>query len=380
MAAQAPTVRYVLGAAPHEARWQSEAGAPPPSRLFIGDDRLTADAALRKLRSGEHILYTGDFQNARQLLAALGRRLKKKERSAPASSPLLERFRAHRRARAEEHALLNRLLVPLDANYAVALRRGPNVRDACEDVWGPPDARGTVVSLRELLGILGARQWREKGVEVPGLPGRIHAHYGVFTPTRGEYPQLLLRAPAPTGKRVFDVGTGTGVLGLLLLARGAQEVIATDQDPRAVACANENAQRLGFAGRFRAMEADLFPEGAADLIVFNPPWLPEPPKSRMDRAIYDPGGEVLRAFLQRAPTHLHPGGELWLLISDLAELLGLRARGELDALIERSGLTVAFTEQVRPAHSKSRDEADPLHEARASETTTLYCLRPRRVE
>ncbi len=373
------------------ATWRSESGLPPPSRESIAtaDDRTTADAAMRLLRQGKFLLYTGDFVNARQLLSALGRRLAKRGRVNPAAarSPA-EIFRQERDLRAEEHRVLTRLLVPLDAEYRVALRRGIELRAACEPVWGPPPSSSfsssssevtalTVAPLRELLGMQGAAQWREKGIEIPGLPGRLHPHYGVFTPTRGEYPELLALAPAPTGKRVFDLGTGTGVLGFLMLARDAREVVATDVAPRAVACARDNAERLGFADRFTVYEADLFPpvkEAKADLIVCNPPWLPLQPRTLIDRAVYDAEGLFLKRLLEGARSHLTPGGECWIILSDLAERIGLRAAGEFEAMVRDAGLAVKWTREVQPKHKRSSDPDDPLHAARSSEIVRLWCV------
>jgi methylase of polypeptide subunit release factors len=225
--------------------------------------------------------------------------------------------------------------------------------------------------------MIGAAQWRLQGIEVPGLPGRLHPHYGVFTPTRGDYTSLLATAPSPEGKRVFDIGTGTGVLGFLLLARGAKAVVGTDLEKRAVDCANENARSLGFADRFEAVHSDLFPEGKADLVVCNPPWVPERPKTALDRAVFDPGGKFLEAFLTGLSAHLTPGGEGWLIISDLPELLGLRQLGELDAAFARAGLEVAWRRSISPAHPKVHDQSDPLHPLRARENTHLIALVPR---
>ncbi len=352
--------------------WRSESDEPAPERISEVDDRLTADAALRRVRRGEHLLYTGDFHNAKQLLGAMGRRL---PAAARARSPL-EAFRAERRARQTEHQTLGRIVVALDGAYRLDLRRAPDVAQACRWVWGEPEAERTLVSLKQLLGMLGAAEWRRKGLEVPGLKGKLHPHYGVYLPTRTDYVELLLEVD-PRGKRVFDVGTGTGVLGFLLLQRGATSVVATDIEPRAVACARENAERLGLADRFEALEADLFPEGKADLVVCNPPWIPEPPKNRVDRAVFDEGSDFLRRFLEGLGARLEPGGEGLLLLSDLAVLLGLRPEGWLEEQLARSHLAVQWTRSTPARHGKAKDTSDPLHAVRSREVTTLYCLRAR---
>lgn len=370
-----PQVSWTEAGAVRTARWRSESGAPPPSRLSLADDRLSADAALRRLRAGEALLYLGDYRNARQLLTSLERRLETGAKTSRAPPDLREAFHRGRARKASVHAVLSRLLVSLEPDRSLRLRHAPDVAQACLHAWGPPDPVGTVVSLRELTGVLGAEEWRRVGLEVPGLPGRLHPHYGVFTPTRGDYPGLLARAPSPQGKRVFDIGTGTGVLGLLLLERGATSVVATDIEPRAVACANQNAQALGFGDRFRALEADLFPEGEADLVVCNPPWIPAAPRTPLDRAIYDPGQRVLHRFLSELRGHLAPDGEGWLLLSDLPERLGLRAPDALARELAQAGLTVIETLEVPPTHARARDTADPLHAARAHERTRLFRLK-----
>lgn len=372
-----PTVRWLEEGATRTAGWRSEAGTAPPTTLHPVDDRLRADVALRRLQAGEALLYLGDYRNARQLLSSLERRLEKPARRPSPAPDLREAFHRGRARKASVHAVLSRLLVALDADLHLRLRHAPDVAQACLHAWGPEDG-ATVRPLREVLGAMGAEEWRRVGLEVPGLPGRLHPHYGVFTPTRGDYPGLLAQAPSPAGKRVFDLGTGTGVLGFLLLARGAESVLATDVEPRAVACANENARALGFADRFRAVEADLFPEGTADLVICNPPWLPGTPKTALDRAIYDPKERLLHRFLREVGSHLSPGGEAWLLLSDLPERLGLRAPDALSQAFSDASLAVVEKREVSPTHPRSRDAEDPLHAARARERTRLFRLEVRR--
>ena len=97
----------------------------------------------------------------------------------------------------------------------------------------------------------------------------------------------------------------------------------------------------------------------------------------MERGIYDPGNQMLRAFLAGLPAHLDRNGEGWLVMSDLAEHLGLRQRAELLAWIEGAGLTVVDRIDVRPTHPRSADATDPLYAARAAEVTSLWRLRVR---
>jgi hypothetical protein len=83
---------------------------------------------------------------------------------------------------------------------------------------------------------------------------------------------------------------------------------------------------------------------------------------------------MLKGFLRGLSAHLEPGGEGWLLLSDLAEHLGLRSREDLLAWIESAGLKVVNRIDVRPKHPKIADESDPLHRARMAEVTSLWRL------
>jgi methylase of polypeptide subunit release factors len=183
--------------------------------------------------------------------------------------------------------------------------------------------------------------------------------------------------PVPAPRTAFDLGTGTGVLAAVLARRGVGRVTATDISPRALVCARENARRLGLAERVEVTGPGLFPEGRADLVVCNPPWLPARPSSALEQGVYDPGGTMLHGFLDGLAAHLTPGGEGWLVLSDLAEHLGLRSRGELLSAIEGAGLRVRGRTDTRPRHRRATDPGDPLHAARARETTSLWRLTAR---
>jgi len=382
---------WTEGEQEHRARWHSEAGVAAPKRVVVADDTMSADTAYRLAAEGTGLLWRGDFQNARLLLQALGRRVdgSKKERATKAAkagaakagaatkSPK-EIFNLYRMGQAQRARILGMLLIPFDADHTIPLRRAPGVVAACTEAYGETDTP-YVASLRELIGLIGAHEWRRRGLPVPALgeQAKIHAHYGVFAPVRGEYLQLVARAPLPKAEQAFDIGTGTGVLAAILARRGIKPVIATDNDPRALACARDNVGRLGFQLRIEVIEADLFPpeeRGKAGLIVCNPPWLPGKPGSPLERAIYDPDSRMLKGFLAGLAARLTPGGEGWLVLSDLAEHLGLRTREELLGWIGAAGLKELGRLEARPEHPKAFDETDPLHAARKAEVTSLWRL------
>ncbi|HEY5800046.1 MAG TPA: class I SAM-dependent methyltransferase, partial [Burkholderiaceae bacterium] len=279
----------------HQALWRTEGSNAPPKKVVPADDTMRADDAFRLASEGTALLWRGDFQNARQLLQALARRLdsrKSKKAPLPAGDP--QAFHLYRQSQAQRARTLGMLLIPFDPDYTIPLRRAPDVHEACTLAWGAPGA-SFVASLRELQGLIGAYEWRRKGVEVPALGARIHPHYGVFAPVRGEYVALVADAPLPAGasKLAFDIGTGTGVLAALLAKRGVAQVVATDTETRALDCARDNMHRLGLSGQVTLLQADLFPPGQAPLIVCNPPWLPGRAASALDHAICDQDSRML---------------------------------------------------------------------------------------
>jgi len=373
-------IHWTEAGQPRSARWRSESGTPPPKRVVIADDTTNADQAYRLACEGTALLWRGDFQNARQLLQALARRADQKskpgKKAKPAKLPAsaTEAFHLHRQAQSQRARTLAMLLIPFEADYTVPLRRAPDVKLACNEAYGRAD-EAFVASLRELLGVIGAHEWRRTGVALAALEQRIHPHYGVFAPIRSEYVDLVADAPLPPRTELaFDIGTGTGVLAAVLAQRGVDRIIATDLDPRALRCARDNLARLDIDQHVELQQADLFPAGRAALVVCNPPWLPARPNSPIEFAVYDPDSRMLRGFLSGLSEHLTPGGEGWLILSDLAEHLGLRPRAELDGWIAAAGLTVLGRLDVKPSHPRVSDASDPLHAARAAETTSLWRL------
>jgi methylase of polypeptide subunit release factors len=272
------------------------------------------------------------------------------------------------------------VLIHVNADHAIPLRRAPDIAQACFEAYGVQE-NSYVISLRELLGVISAHEWRKTGVQVLTRDDeevRIHPHYGVFSPVRSEYIQLVLNAPLPEviqqNSIAFDIGTGTGVLAVVLALRDVQKIVATDLNDRAIACAKENIDSLGLDSQIEIQKANLFPAGKAALIVCNPPWLPARPSSLLEHAVYDPESQMLKGFLEKLKDHLLPHGEGWLILSDLAEHLGLRTREELLNWIKQAGLKVIARLDTKPTHPRAFDRTDALHVERSKEVTSLWRL------
>lgn len=123
--------------------------------------------------------------------------------------------------------------------------------------------------------------------------------------------------------RVLDMGTGSGVLGLTLAAElggRCKDVTLTDISPDALNLAKENAELLGIA-RCQLEQSNLFAELEGEqyhLIVANLPYIPESDRATLSvEVMNDPdsalfggkdGLDIVRDFIQQAPSHLYPGG------------------------------------------------------------------------
>jgi release factor glutamine methyltransferase len=115
--------------------------------------------------------------------------------------------------------------------------------------------------------------------------------------------------------KVLDMGTGTGLQAVAAMEDEENEVLAVDINPEAV----EYVKKKGV----NAILSDLFEkvEGKFDLIIFNPPYLPEDKREPEDSKLATTGGkkgdEILKRFLLQAKEHLEENGKILLVISSL---------------------------------------------------------------
>jgi release factor glutamine methyltransferase len=136
------------------------------------------------------------------------------------------------------------------------------------------------------------------------------------------------RLQVEKGSRVVDMGTGTGILGIIA-AKEAGEVVSIDMNPYAIRCAMRNAKLNGTARNMSFLQGDLFTpfEDSVkfDLILFNAPYLPSEPgeeKTWLGRSWAGgaSGRAVIDKFISQAPSHLERNGRILLMQSNLANV------------------------------------------------------------
>lgn len=182
---------------------------------------------------------------------------------------------------------------------------------------------------------------------VDGFRGKIAVFQTVFWEPRdtNSLRERIETTGLVRGKTVLEIGTGSGLVSLCCLRAGASKVVATDVNRYAVENARYNANVLGVADR---LDVRLVPLGSAgaftvidldekfDVIMSNPPWEDDTPKSIDEFALYDRNFELLRSILASAKSHLNPGGRL-LLAYGCREAIQMidRMAAEADLVAER---------------------------------------------
>jgi release factor glutamine methyltransferase len=125
------------------------------------------------------------------------------------------------------------------------------------------------------------------------------------------------------GKKVLDMGTGSGIQAIAARAGGAARVLGVDKNKKAVELCKKNAEAAGFAD-IEFKHSDLFLEVNEnfDLIIFNPPYLPSEEHLSISKD-YDlvggeKGNELSIEFLKKAIEYLKDKGCILLICSSLS--------------------------------------------------------------
>jgi tRNA1Val (adenine37-N6)-methyltransferase len=195
----------------------------------------------------------------------------------------------------------------------------------------------------------------QKSFEIEGMPAGQGPAAGELTrdslwggdlvfwqPARGRgyrfnLDPVLLSAFASPARHVLDLGSGVGVLGILLLATGkAERVTAVEVQPALAELTRRNARENGLADRLHVITGDCReqPLPAVDAVVFNPPYFrpsegqPAPDRCR-DVARHERHG-TLADFVARAAAVIGTSGHV-------AVIIPARRGPELEALLRQAG-------------------------------------------
>jgi methylase of polypeptide subunit release factors len=176
------------------------------------------------------------------------------------------------------------------------------------------------------------RVTRAAGFRLTVRPTVFHPRYFISSESFAEFiDRLDLR-----GKRVIDVGTGSGILALAAARAGAEYVVAADINPNAALTAAENARANGVGDRITAVCSNLLsafsPQPMFDVVLSSPPKHAGEPRDLADRGWHaGPNYRDIAALFDQVRERLKPGGRFYVMVSSDSDL------NLFAALIERAG-------------------------------------------
>jgi len=318
---------------------------------------------IQVLEAGKFVLITEFYNNGLTLLRALKAYL---DRKLPNKT-----FQEQRKYRSEYNKLSNLILVEI-VDHQLGVKKAPPI-GWLEKLY--PEISHFLLPFPQVQGLNSSWQWYQNGISMPVLRNKIHPYYGTYFPTRFEHLVLfdnwLKRYKGPK-KSAIDVGVGCGVLSLQMVKHGFQKVFGTDTNPNAIVGLTEF---MGTTKLSRKIELDLghlFGKWTkqTELIVFNPPWLPESANlnSSEDSAIYY-NEQLFPEFFAEAKKRLLPDGKLVLLFSNLAQITNVTQSHPIEKELSEGGrfqqekclkkrVKTASDKTKRDQHWRSSEEAE----------------------
>ena len=283
---------------------------PNPRRISSKSD---LDKALKQLLGGMTLCVADHYKTGLVLLQKLDEHL--------GPPPNRKSHVALRRFKNRKRKLASLLLVPI-RNHRVGIQGVP--QNGFYAMLYPELTFFMLpfVSIQELHGA-----WKDfhQGLHFNVLGHRIHPYYGTYCPTRTEHLELFAtwlsqyKGPKTTA---IDVGTGTGILALLLQRAGFQNITASDHNPNAIESVTREIERHSKPNNITMVTQDLLGETASqfELIVFNPPWMKGEAQSLIDQGMYYTG-DLFERFFDQCERDLSPGGRIVLVYSNIQSLV-----------------------------------------------------------
>jgi len=389
------------------------------------DDTTSSKTAYSHIRNGEAVVYSnGDYHNARQLLYALRRKIKRQHHIMRKDNHK-QQEEAHTLdwlKKLKHQEVVHKLLIEISMedhmpSQIMGLKRAPtNVKETLSFVFQSKndmmrDKLGSDTSfllpLSDYLGMIGSYEWYRKGLYVFALNDYIYPHYSVFPPTRQDYIELLDNINSTDNKEstLMEIGIGTGVISLILLKQQkVTKVIGTDINPYAVACSKENIERFGYENQVDIVQADMFPPTPIekiDILFFNPPWRPlkkredvageeeqekDDELTLLDLSVYDVDQQLLKRYLLNAQYYVKEDGHVYLLLSNLGILLNIFKEVDLYQMFDKGNLelvdeyTTSSFRKGKDLSKKSKSDPYDISGVKAQEVISLYKLRVKKVK
>lgn len=338
----------------------------PKENILLFDRNSEMNPTIRALEAGKNVLIASFYSDGLLLLRGIKKHL---FRTMPNES-----FKEQRAFRDVYQKLSNLVLIKI-YEHELAVKKAPAI-GWLEKLY--PESDTFFLTFPQVQGLNSSWQWYENGINIPALRNKINPYYGVYFPTRFEHLDLfdnwLKRYEGPK-KTAIDVGIGSGILSFQLVKHGFQKVFGTDTNPNAIVGLKET---MGTTKLSRKIDLDFAPlfgkfEKQTELIVFNPPWLPQTQDvENLDEAIYY-DKNLFPDFFAAAKERLLPEGKLVLLFSNLAKINKLTTTHPIEQELKTGGrfkLERTLTKKVK----KASDKTDRDQHWRAEEEVELWVL------
>ncbi len=321
---------------------------------------------IKVLEAGKPVLITAFYSNGLLLLKELQMHLKRK---LPNKS-----FHEQRAYRSEYHKLSNLILIEI-VGHKLAVKKSPSI-GWLEKLY--PETSDFLLSFPQVQGLNSAWQWYQNGISIPVLRNKLHPYYGTYFPTRFDHLILfdnwLKRYKGPK-KSAIDVGIGSGVLSFQMIKYGFQKVFGTDTNPNAIVGLTEFMADTKLSRKIELDFAHLFGKWTkqTELIVFNPPWLPESLNlDSNDEATYY-NSTLFPDFFAGAKKRLLPMGKLVIIFSNLAQITNVTKEHPIEKELAEGGrfqLERCIKKTVKAASERSKRD----QHWRSSEEVELWIL------
>lgn len=311
-------------------------------------DRSTAIAgAALRLAQGEQLIVRDHYRTGVLVLAELERQLGPPGPGAP--------FAERQAASVQYREAALRLLAPVEGHRAALEEGGPS--GFLAELY--PELRSFALPFIEVQSLHGAWDRYTTGTHLAVLGHKLHPFYGTYAPTRVSHLELfgtwLSQYEGPR-LRALDVGTGSGVLALMLARAGFGHIVATDSNPNAIESVTRELRRLSAAPSIELIHGDLLGPGTSEeeLVVFNPPWIQGTVTSQLDSALYfEPS--LFGRFFDQALARLAPEGRIALVFSNVMSLLQSDVPHPIEVELARGRLRLVskLRRKVKPLPDKS---------------------------
>lgn len=343
---------------------------PEPVRFHAArpvDRSVPPELAAQRLRDGESLMLSDLYESGEPILAAL-------ERAMPLAPPDAP-FAARQQARRARRAAALRLLVPI-RDHQPALQDGRPMK-LLSVLY--PELSSFILPFVRVQELFGAWLRYKEGVHLAVLGHRLHPFYGTYVPTRTAHLELFgtwLSQHQGARGRAIDVGTGCGVLALMLTRAGYPKVLATDNNPNAIESVERELKRLQPAPPVTPFFGDLLGDGKnpVDLVVFNPPWIRGEIEGLLDTALYYDDEALFTRFFDQCAARLAPDGRVVLLFSNVQDLMQPDETHPIRAELERGRfrLVQKLQRRIKPgadeqgARRRTRERVEVWELARAT--------------